>query len=273
MLIPRRVVVSFFSGSKGGTGKTTLAVNTAIALSVDLGNVVLVDFGIDGTYMASQMLGVNPSSTGILDYLYADAKPEVRRSGVVSSVFVVPPGTIKSVHLLAAGFGKVSLNMAPLPALVNKFNMVIATITSETMAEVVVIDLPANMSSTFYVAALVNSNIVNLVVPYALNALDILENVDSEIRSIIQRKIVNVILNGRMPGMDNVTNRVLGYAYNGFVAEIPYSPSVDWITKNLKPFMLFKPRADLVEFRKAFDGYVKSLKRQIQSLLGMGGRL
>jgi len=50
MLVPRVVAIAYFSGRKGGTGKSTLAANQAIALSMTLKtNVVLMDFGIDST--------------------------------------------------------------------------------------------------------------------------------------------------------------------------------------------------------------------------------
>ncbi|WP_252901636.1 nucleotide-binding protein [Vulcanisaeta sp. JCM 14467] len=49
-LKPRYVVMVFFSGSKGGTGKSTLAANLAILLSQSLKtNTLLIDLGVDST--------------------------------------------------------------------------------------------------------------------------------------------------------------------------------------------------------------------------------
>ncbi|MDT7970899.1 MAG: ParA family protein, partial [Vulcanisaeta sp.] len=67
MLTPRVVTIAYFSGRKGGTGKSTLAANQAIALSMALKtNVVLMDFGIDSTQTSSRLLGINPERPGAL---------------------------------------------------------------------------------------------------------------------------------------------------------------------------------------------------------------
>jgi len=96
MLTPRLVVITYFSGRKGGTGKSTIASNQAIALSMALKtNAVLMDFGIDSTQTSSRLLGINPDRPGALDFmlgLVKDVNQVVVRSNVVPSVFVIPPG-------------------------------------------------------------------------------------------------------------------------------------------------------------------------------------
>ncbi len=54
-------MVTFFSGAKGGTGKSTLASNLAILMSQSLRtNVLLIDLGIDSSQTASRTLALSP---------------------------------------------------------------------------------------------------------------------------------------------------------------------------------------------------------------------
>jgi len=64
MLVPRVVAITYFSGRKGGTGKSTIAANQAIALSMALKtNTVLIDFGIDSTQTVKPTTRHQPRKT------------------------------------------------------------------------------------------------------------------------------------------------------------------------------------------------------------------
>jgi len=109
MLVPRLATITYFSGRKGGTGKSTIAIALSMALKT---NTVLIDFGIDSTQTLSRLLGINPDRPGALDFmlgLVKDVNQVLVRSNVVPSVFVIPPGSLKSWDLWGSS---ISVNQA-----------------------------------------------------------------------------------------------------------------------------------------------------------------
>jgi chromosome partitioning protein len=270
MLVPRLVVITYFSGRKGGTGKSTLAANQAIALSMALKtNAVLIDFGIDSTQTSSRLLGINPDRPGALDYmlgLVKDVNQVVVRSNVVPSVFVIPPGSLKSWDLWGSG---VNVNQA-----FNALRNLIITASRLTNAQVVVIDLPASIDEVIAIPSLINSNIINLVMDYANYADIVLAELDnSVIRPLmVQLKlnpIVNVVLNKWLPGLDAVESKARAFAHNGEVFILPTSPIVQYLTSTLKPFILYEPRGSLERFVKEFNRLNNELVKQVKALLGL----
>jgi chromosome partitioning protein len=269
MLVPRVVAIAYFSGRKGGTGKSTLAANQAIALSMALRtNVVLMDFGIDSTQTSSRLLGINPDRPGALDYmlgLVKDVNQVVVRSNVVPSVFVIPPGTVRSWDLWGSG---INVNQA-----FNALRNLVITASRITNAQVVLIDLPASIDEVIAIPSLINSNIINLVMDYANYADIVLAELDNSIVRplIVQLKlnpIVNVVLNKWLPGLDAVESKARAFAHNGEVFVLPTSPIVQYLTSTLKPFILYEPRGSLERFVKEFNNMTKALAEQVRRLLG-----
>jgi chromosome partitioning protein len=269
MLVPRVVAIAYFSGRKGGTGKSTIASNQAIALSMALKtNVVLIDFGIDSTQTSSRLLGINPDRPGALDYmlgLVKDVNQVVVRSNVVPSVFVIPPGLLKSWDLWGSSM---SVNQA-----FNALRNLIITASRLTNAQVVVIDLPASIDDVVVIPALINTNIINLVMDYANYADIVLAELDNSIvRPLsVQLKlnpIVNVILNKWLPGLDAVESKARAFAHNGEVFILPTSPIVQYLTSTLKPFVLYEPKGSLERFVREFNNMTKALAEQVRRLLG-----
>jgi chromosome partitioning protein len=269
MLTPRLVVITYFSGRKGGTGKSTIASNQAIALSMTLKtNTVLIDFGIDSTQTSSRLLGINPERPGALDYmlgLVKDVNQVVVRSNVVPSVFVISPGMQKSWDLWGSS---INVNQA-----FNALRNLIITASRLTNAQVVVIDLPASIDDVVVVPALINTNIINLVMDYANYADIVLAELDNSIvRPLsVQLKlnpIVNVILNKWLPGLDAVESKARAFAHNGEVFVLPTSPIVQYLTSTLKPFVLYEPKGSLERFVREFNNMTKALAEQVRRLLG-----
>jgi len=269
MLTPRLVVITYFSGRKGGTGKSTLAANQAIALSMALKtNVVLMDFGIDSTQTSSRLLGINPERPGALDYmlgLVKDVNQVVVRSNVVPSVFVIPPGEQKSWDL----WGQ-PINVGQV---YNALRNLIITASRITNAQVVLIDLPASIDDVVVLPALINTNIINLVMDYANYADIVLAELDNSIVRPMMDKlklnpIVNVVLNKWLPGLDAVESKARAFAHNGEVFILPTSPIVQYLTSTLKPFILYEPKGSLERFVKEFNKMNNELTKQVKALLG-----
>jgi chromosome partitioning protein len=269
MLTPRLATITYFSGRKGGTGKSTLAANQAIALSMALKtNVVLMDFGVDSTQTSSRLLGINPDRPGALDFmlgLVKDVGQVLVRSNVVPSVFVIPPGSLKSWDLWDR---PINVGQA-----YNALRNLIITASRTTNAQVVLIDLPASIDDVVVIPALINSNIINLVMDYANYADIVLAELDNSIVRPMMDKlklnpIVNVILNKWLPGLDAVEAKARAFAHNGEVFILPTSPIVQYLTSTLKPFVLFEPRGSLERFVKAFNNMTKALTEQVRRFLG-----
>jgi len=269
MLVPRLATITYFSGRKGGTGKSTLAANQAIALSIALKtNVVLMDFGIDSTQTSSRLLGINPDRPGALDFmlgLVKDVNQVVVRSNVVPSVFVIPPGEQKSWDL----WGQ-PINVGQV---YNALRNLIITASRITNAQVVVIDLPASIDNVVSIPALINSNIINLVMDYANYADIVLAELDNSIVRPMMDKlklnpIVNVVLNKWLPGLDAVESKARAFAHNGEVFVLPTSPIVQYLTSTLKPFILYEPKGSLERYMKEFNRMNNELTKHVKALLG-----
>ena len=236
MLVPRVVAITYFSGRKGGTGKSTIASNQAIALSMALKtNTVLIDFGIDSTQTSSRLLGINPDRPGALDFML---------------------GLVKDVNQAF-----------------NALRNLVITASRLTNAQVIVIDLPASIDDVVVVPALINTNIINLVMDYANYADIVLAELDNSIVRPMMDKlklnpIVNVVLNKWLPGLDAVEAKARAFAHNGEVFILPTSPIVQYLTSTLKPFVLFEPRGSLERFVREFNNMTKALAEQVRRLLG-----
>jgi len=159
--------------------------------------------------------------------LVKDVNQVVVRSNVVPSVFVVPPGSLKSWDLWGSS---ISVNQA-----FNALRNLVITVSRLTNAQVVVIDLPASIDDVVVVPALINSNIINLVMDYANYADIVLAELDNSIVRplMVQLKlnpIVNVVLNKWLPGLDAVEAKARAFAHNGEVFVLPTSPIVQYLT-------------------------------------------
>jgi hypothetical protein len=269
MLVPRLATIAYFSGRKGGTGKSTLAANQAIALSMALKtNVVLIDFGIDSTQTSSRLLGINPERPGALDFmlgLVKDVNQVLVRSNVVPSVFVIPPGSLKSWDLWGSSM---SVNQA-----FNALRNLIITASRLTNAQVVVIDLPASIDDVVVVPALINTNIINLVMDYANYADIVLAELDNSIVRplMVQLKlnpIVNVVLNKWLPGLDAVESKARAFAHNGEVFILPTSPIVQYLTSTLKPIVLYEPKGLSGEVHEGIQQDEQRINKAVKALLG-----
>ena len=269
MLIPNFVQVTYYSGTRGGTGKTTLAVNTALALPQSLGGrVVLVDLGVDSTDRASRLLGVDSSIPGVTDFLMGDVNDVdqiiARSAYLPNSVFVVPPGRYRSYQVI---YTDVSVRR-----ILDRWLYMVGAIAMRTMARVILVDLPAQPPQNLLIPVLVASHIINLVMEYSSDVEDVLREIDDAYVKVLATKVskvVNVILNKAFPGVDNQETRIRNYAHGGAVITVPMVPEVHFATAvKLKPAILLEPKGQLGAFRKAVDNVVKTITKQVRLILG-----
>jgi chromosome partitioning protein len=180
-------------------------------------------------------------------------------------VFVVPPGTIKSWNLWGSS---ISANQA-----FNALRNLIITASRTANAQIVLIDLPASIDDVVVLPALINTNIINLVMDYANYADIVLAELDNSIvRPLnVQLKlnpIVNVVLNKWLPSLDAVEAKARAFAHNGEVFILPTSSIVQYLTSTLKPFILYEPKGSLEKFVKEFNRMTNELAKQVKALLG-----
>jgi hypothetical protein len=120
--------------------------------------------------------------------------------------------------------------------------------------------------------ALLNSNIINLVMDYASYAIPVLSEIDNIIRSMMNQNklnpIVNVVLNNWLPSLDAVESRARAFVHGGELFVLPSSPIVRHLTVSLKPLILYEPKGSLERFIKEFNNMTKALAEQVRKLLG-----
>ncbi|RLE90589.1 MAG: hypothetical protein DRN04_14720, partial [Thermoprotei archaeon] len=92
--ILRNVIVAFTSGSKGGTGKSTLSVLTTILLSavLDGKKILLIDFGEHGN--STRMILKHPEPPFLTDFLKGNIKAigryRLKIGRIESKFFMIP---------------------------------------------------------------------------------------------------------------------------------------------------------------------------------------
>jgi chromosome partitioning protein len=155
----------------------------------------------------------------------------------------------------------------------NALRNLVITASRLTNAQVVVFDLPASIDDVVVIPALINTNIINLVMDYANYADIVLAELDNSIvRPMMDQlklnPIVNVVLNKWLPGLDAVESKARAFAHNGEVFILPTSPIVQYLTSTLKPFVLFEPKGSLERFVKEFNKMTNELTKQVKALLG-----
>jgi hypothetical protein len=155
----------------------------------------------------------------------------------------------------------------------NALRNLVITASRLTNAQVVVVDLPASIDDVVVIPALINTNIINLVMDYANYADIVLAELDNNIvrpltTQLKLNPIVNVILNKWLPGLDAVESKARAFARNGEVFILPTSPIVQYLTSTLKPFVLYEPKGSLERFVKEFNKMTNELTKQVKALLG-----
>ena len=173
------------TGQKGGTGKTTTAVNLSAALA-ELGRrVLLID--LDGQGSASRWLGAADSGAALLDVLRTGGRlADIARPSSVPGVDVVPCGSMFGDGALVAEG-------------VLRAELVAAIDGARDLADVVVIDCPPSLGEVALVALNAADGVIAPIDPAALS-LDALPRLLSTL-GIVQRqrrgppRLVGILLN------------------------------------------------------------------------------
>ncbi len=175
----RSKVVSFFGG-KGGTGKTTVAVNTAVALALYGKRTVIID--------ADLQFG---DVTVLLDLDAKDTIYELSRERGEMSIDVAK--SMLTLH--SSGLEVLAAPKSPeLAEYINDKTMELIINTLRPYYEYVIIDLPPGFDDTT-IAVIENSDVVNLVANVDIISLRNAKLCLSIMDALRQREKVSLILN------------------------------------------------------------------------------
>ncbi|MGC9227742.1 AAA family ATPase [Caldivirga sp.] len=261
MIRPRLVIITFLSGGKGGAGTSTLTVNTAVALSESFNNPVLVvDMGYGANATATKLFGKNPGTTGVYDFIFSKAKPNVLKADEYK-VYIIPNGA-EDPNQIAY---RLAQQFASRPEqFTRELTVTLRGFLQRTAVNLgvnhIIIDLPSTAVGAHFFATVASSDIINIVATAGVTHADEAK----EAYSLIEfntGSIVNVIVNNVLPIADS-TAQFRGLTRNGgSVIPLSYSFYVKYITDFLRDIALAYDIKD--RWRRDFDDYINVLKKQI----------
>ena len=269
MIRPRVVVITFLSGGKGGAGTSTLAANTAVALSEAYNNPVLVvDMGYGANATTTKLFGKNPGSAGIYDFIFNRAKPNIMKADEYR-VYILPNGA-KDPNQIAYELAR---QFASRPEqFIRELTIGLREFLLRTAASLgvnhIIIDLPSTAVGAHFFATVATSDIINIVATAGVTHADEAR----EAYSLVEfntSAIVNVIVNNVLPIVDT-TGQFRGLTRNGgSVIPLSYSFYVKYITDFLKDIAISYDIHD--RWRRDFENYLNILKKQVGLVLKRRG--
>ncbi len=252
------VITTFLSGSKGGVGKSTIVASLPYVIDAPM---ILIDFGIDGSYTCMHIHKLpTPPSDGLIDYLIFNRKFDLREyaSKDVRNCYVAPGVSSKipahKISFLTEEYEHV---------LEQRFNEFLEWCL-DLGVNIVLIDLPANpkILGLVYPLMLYYSNIVNFIVDTtalkdSLAALDSWYYEMIDLGLLTRAKIINVIANKLVTkNIDrDLYNTLKKYCIGSDVHTIPFD--VCLAIGKAHPLACS-------QFKRALVKYAEVLKRQIE---------
>ncbi len=212
--ILRNVIVAFTSGSKGGTGKSTLSVLTTILLSavLDGKKILLIDFGEHGN--STRMILKHPEPPFLTDFLKGNIKAIGR--------YRLKIGRIESKFFMIPNLGKIQ-KLSNIEIMLKKISRIF---------DYIICDLPAYQNS-LYDCVIDLSDMVILV------TLPNLVSIEAIKRAYTGKAKRVVVLNKYFKSAFQFKIELEKY-FDEIVLTIPFDPYVSIMNANTLPIVLKK---------------------------------
>jgi len=181
----RSKVISFFGG-KGGTGKTTIAVNTAVTLALSGKKTVIIDADLQFGDVTI-MLNLDPKNT---IYELTQEKGELNIDNIKSAVALHGSG----LEVLAAP------KSPELSEYINEKTIALIINILRPYFEYIIIDLPPGFNDTT-ISAIENSDIINMIANVDIISLRNSKVCMGILEAIRQSEKVKLILNRNIDGI------------------------------------------------------------------------
>lgn len=212
--ILRNVIVAFTSGSKGGTGKSTLSVLTTILLSavLDGKKILLIDFGEHGN--STRMILKHPEPPFLTDFLKGNIKAIGR--------YRLKIGRIESKFFMIPNLGKIQ-KLSNIEIMLKKISRIF---------DYIICDLPAYQNSLY-------DCVIDLSDMVVLVTLPNLVSIEAIKRAYTGKAKRVVVLNKYFKSAFQFKIELEKY-FDEIVLTIPFDPYVSIMNANTLPIVLKK---------------------------------
>mgnify|MGYP001770724335 FL=1 len=263
-LRPLTVPVAFVSGSKGGTGKSTIVANIVSLIDEPI---AILDLGFDGNTTVSRLHKVEygEGSGGFIEYMLYGSELAIVDSKEEPNVKIIPPGLVKGIKVARVVFN------IPIEVLASRMTNMLATLSKLGML-ILLIDMPSNPTflGPLYPIMIHYSDIVNVVTEPGQVYSPMLNELYRWLSKVVDEdSVVNVIVNKYHEYFDGYPKEAGRYTIRGGVYVIRFDPVAMALT--LKGELAVKYREASI-FRRSLEEFAKELTNQVKVYLGVVGR-
>ena len=231
--------VAFTSGSKGGTGKSTLSSLCTLALAGAGYSVLLVDCGSDGN--STRMLLRNPKPPFLRDFLKGDLW--------ALGEYTVKIGSIEVDFFMIPNIGPVS----DLERIETMLNLKLSKTRLEDYFQLIIFDLPAYQGSLYDTIVDISNLVILVAKPYRAAVSAVKTAYTGKARRL-------VVLNEYHPSFTEYRVDMEKY-FKSDILTLPYDPYVRLMGPDTLSLVLSKLSKD----------FQHSLLELCRSILAMGG--
>lgn len=259
-LRPLTVSVSFISGPKGGTGKSTIIANMASLIDEP---VAILDLGFDGNTTVSRLHKVEyPDNVkGFMDYVLSGSELSIVDSKEEPNVKLIPPGTMNSLKIPKLAYS------LPLEVIANRISN-IAVLLAKDGIPIMLVDMPSNPSflGPIYPLLVYFSDIVNVVVEPGQVYAGMMNELYRWLTKIVDNEsIVNIVVNKYHEYLDG-DREVNRYVIRGKVYVIKLDPAAMALTMKGELAIKYK---EAQMFRKSLEDFTKDIVYQVSMYMGV----